>query len=240
MLVLGAASLRHHVRVASVLESAPARRAADARVIAGCIAVVSFLLVLLIRLWLKFEGPLPGERWLQEHLDEIGLHQPWRDLSAFFSVIGGPPVAFATGVVALWFAWRACGVRGTGFVALSCCGVGVNAVLKSISGPTPLMTAKYGLQALNFPSGHTVYAVVLFGSLAWLAVGRRRWDIAAVLIVLIVAMGPFRVVAETHFVSDVVAGYLIGMGCLIGAALATGAGGTSPQFSIRPRPVSPR
>lgn len=224
----------------SVVDQAPTRAAPDARKVAAGLAAIAFLLVLVIRLWLKFEGPLPGETWAQGHLDNAGLRQPWRDFASFFSVIGGPPVAFLSGLVALWFTGRAVGRGGLAFVLLACAGVGVNAVLKAASGPTPLMTAKYGLQALNFPSGHTVYAVVMFGSLAWLAWNCRRWDIAAVLLVLIAGMGPARVVAETHFVSDVIAGYLVGAGWLVFAALATGVGGTSPRFSLRPGSPTPR
>lgn len=199
------------------------------------VAVLCFMGVLLLRLWLKWIGPLPGDRWAQHHVEELTLLQPWRDLGTFFSVIGGQPVAFFTGCVALWFVWREARWPGVAFVALSLTGVFANMLLKVLSGPTPLLIEKYGDPApgLNYPSGHTVYGVVMFGSLAWLAWSRGRRDIAAVLMALLLAMGPFRVIADAHFVSDVVAGYLAGFGWLLCAALLTGAGGASPGLKVR-------
>lgn len=190
--------------------------------------------VLALRLWLKWVGPLPGDRWAQYHVEALTLMEPWRDFGTFFSVIGGPPVAFISGCVALWFAWRAGGVLAAAFVAIACLGVIANMVLKVLSGPTPLMFEKYGasVEGLNYPSGHTVYGVAMFGSLAWLAWGHGRRDVAAVFIALLLGMGPFRVIADAHFVSDVVAGYLAGFAWLLFAALLTGAGGVSPGLRI--------
>lgn len=200
----------------------------DRRRPALLVAAAVFLGALLLRLWLTFVGPLPGDRWAQHHVDRVDLGDPWQDLGVFFSVIGTPTVAGLTVVAALWFVGRAAGIRGAAFVALACVGVAVNAGLKELSGPTPLMLSLAGEQARNFPSGHTVYAVVLFGSVAWLAWGARRWDIAALCVALSLAMGPFRVIAETHFVSDVIAGYLVGIGWLLVAAVVTGAGSLGP------------
>ncbi|MBJ7470144.1 MAG: phosphatase PAP2 family protein [Solirubrobacteraceae bacterium] len=211
----------------------------SARTLAVLVAVGCFVAVLVLRLWLKWVGPLPGDRWAEHHLEGVALEQPWTDLGAFFSVIGGPAVASLTALVALWFAWRAGGWLAAAFVALACAGVVANVLLKVLSGPTPLMILKYGdpQPGLNYPSGHTVYAVVMFGSLAWLAWARGRRDLAVVLVVLIAAMGPARVLTDAHFVSDVVAGYLVGFGWLLCAALVTGAGGVSPRIAIHQRIV---
>ncbi len=220
--------MRHDASV-SETSARTARRAAVAAI------VLCVLGVLVLRLWLKWVGPLPGDRWAQAHVDAVSLLQPWRDLGTFFSVIGGRPVATLTGAVAFWFVLRECGWLAVKFVVIACVGVFANMLLKVLSGPTPLMIEKFGVDGagLNYPSGHTVYGVVMFGSLAWLAWGRGRRDIAAVLIALSVAMGPFRVVADAHFVSDVVAGYLAGIAWLLLAALLTGAGGASPGLNVR-------
>jgi membrane-associated phospholipid phosphatase len=193
------------------------------------VAAVAFLLVLALRLALKYIGPIPGDRWALHHLDQTGLGEPWRQLGFFFSSIGTPAVSVATMAVACWFVWRAAGLRAVVFVVVACGGVVVNSALKVLSGPTPLMVETYTADGLNYPSGHVVYATVAFGSLAWVAWQCRRWDISLVLIALILLMGPFRVVAETHFVSDVIAGYLVGLGWLIVAALVTGYLGRRPR-----------
>lgn len=198
-------------------------------------AALCVLGVLVLRLWLKWAGPLPGDRWAQAHVEQVNLMEPWRDFGTFFSVIGGQPIALLSGCVALWFVWRELGIRAVQFVGLACVGVFANMVLKVLSGPTPLMVEKFGdpSPGLNYPSGHTVYGVVMFGSLAWLAWSRGRRDIAAVMIALSIAMGPSRVIVDAHFVSDVVAGYMAGFAWLLFAALLTGAGGASPELQIR-------
>ena len=65
------------------------------------------LLVIGLRVWLKYDGSFPGDRWAATHLDLVGLAEPYRDLGTFFSVICGAPVAIATGLSMLWFVWRA-------------------------------------------------------------------------------------------------------------------------------------
>lgn len=201
--------------------------------------VVCVVGVLALRLWLKWVGPLPGDQWAQWQVDTRLLDEPWQDLGTFFSVIGAPSIAIPTGLVASWFTWRAAGWRGVAFVVVAGTGVFANMVLKVLSGPTPLLVEKFGpdVAGLNYPSGHTVYGVVMFGSLAWIAWAHHRRDISVVLVALLLLMGPFRVIADAHFVSDVVAGYLAGVAWLLTAALLTGAGGTAPELSAWRRAV---
>ena len=197
-------------------------------------AVLCVVGVLAIRLWLKWVGPIPGDRWAQWQVTYRDLDTPWRDLGVFFSVIGTPTIAIPTGCIAAWFVWRGAGWRAVAFVVIAGTGVFANMVLKVLSGPTPLLIEKWGNPdpGLNYPSGHTVYGVVMFGSLAWIAWAHHRRDISAVLISLVALMGPFRVIADAHFVSDVIAGYLAGAAWLLTAALLTGAGGTAPSLSV--------
>ncbi|MEH3054990.1 MAG: phosphatase PAP2 family protein [Patulibacter minatonensis] len=184
-------------------------------------------LTLAIRLWLKWVGPLPGDGWVKEHHDSVWL-QPTLvlDLGTFFSVIGTPAVAALTTLVGLVFVARRFGIRGVLFVLLAGTGVIVNAGLKELSGPTPLMLALNANapnpdHLLNYPSGHTVYGVTVFGALAALAVRAGRREVALPLLALIALMGPFRVISGAHFVSDVIAGYLVGFAWLAFAAALT-------------------
>lgn len=185
-------------------------------------AVGLFGLALALRGALEWIGSFPGDRWARHHLDSV--HAPaWAsDVGFFFASIGTPVISALTVAAAGWFVWRAAGPRALAFTLLAFCGVLVNMVLKRLSGPTPTWTQEVSELGLNYPSGHTVYAVVFFGALAWVAWRRQRLDIAVVLVLLIVAMGPTRVLIETHFVSDVIAGYLVGAAWLITAALLTG------------------
>jgi undecaprenyl-diphosphatase len=75
-----------------------------------------------------------------------------------------------------------------------------------------LLVLKAGpLASANFPSGHVVYVTALCGTLAWFALARGRRDIFVVMLALVVAMGPFRIVEGAHWPSDVLAGYALGL-----------------------------
>ncbi len=74
----------------------------------------------------------------------------------------------------------------------------------------------------SFPSGHAAGAVVTFGVLA--ALGAERWPrraplLWALAILLSLAVGASRVVLNVHFVTDVVAGWCLGLAWLAGALL---------------------
>ncbi len=74
----------------------------------------------------------------------------------------------------------------------------------------------------SFPSGHTAATVVLYGGIAVLTMTsttRRGPRIAAwtVAVVLTVAVGVSRVYRGEHYVTDVVAGFLMGVGALVAA-----------------------
>jgi undecaprenyl-diphosphatase len=215
--------------------------------VAVAVPVVAMLVVLAIRLWLKWVGPLSGDRWALEHASGMWEHQSLVDAGDFFSAAGTPLVAGLTGAWIVLFVWRSDGLRGVAFVVLAAAGVGFNQALKELSGPTPLMIEKAG-SGLNYPSGHTVYAVTVFGAVAWLAWRHRRFAIAAAFAFLIVLMGPFRVIADAHFVSDVVAAYFVGLGWLVPAAILTGHGRANrppgqkaeSQPEVETKPIPPQ
>lgn len=80
----------------------------------------------------------------------------------------------------------------------------------------------YGIQVLqhilnspSYPSGHVLHATAVFGILLFLTYQVRRpaawvWAARAVLIALIVLMGPSRMLEGEHWLSDVVGGLLYG------------------------------
>jgi undecaprenyl-diphosphatase len=64
----------------------------------------------------------------------------------------------------------------------------------------------------SFPSGHTLGTTVVYGMLAlvFLSMARRRW-IVAVAATIIVAVGLTRIALGVHFLSDVLAGWFLGV-----------------------------
>ncbi len=68
----------------------------------------------------------------------------------------------------------------------------------------------------SFPSGHVIHAMAFFGILLFLTYRTRRpaapwlWLVRLVLVVLIVLMGPSRVLEGEHWPSDVLEGLLLG------------------------------
>ncbi|MEN0015896.1 MAG: phosphatase PAP2 family protein [Solirubrobacteraceae bacterium] len=199
------------------------------------VPVVCLLLVLALRLWLAWVGPIVGDRWALTRHDYGGSQAAWLlDLGNVFQVIGTAVPAVLTIAWAAVFVAREEGRRGVLFLGAAALGVVFNAVLKDLSGPTPLM-AQRAPGGLNYPSGHVVYATVVFGALAWMAWRRRRVDIVAALVFLIVCMGPFRVTLGAHFPSDVVAAYLVGVAWLVPVAILTGySGSRAPARPARP------
>ena len=73
----------------------------------------------------------------------------------------------------------------------------------------------------GYPSGHVVYGVLVFGTIAYLAFkhmrpGRARSIVTAVMVAIAVLMGPSRVVELDHWPADVVGSYLLSVPFLLG------------------------
>ncbi len=77
----------------------------------------------------------------------------------------------------------------------------------------------------SYPSGHVIYAVLVFGLLAYLASRHPpRFWLCAVMVSLpamvVIAMGPARIIVKDHWPADVAGGYLIGLPLLMGVIWA--------------------
>jgi membrane-associated phospholipid phosphatase len=186
-------------------------------------------LVTVLRAWLQWVGPLPDDRYAAAHFPA-----PWGDayilrhLTSFFSSLGKPVVAtvlICVSLLTLWFRTDKWTVYG--FI-LACFVIPLNALFKLISGPTPLWSETHHV-GVNFPSGHVAYATSVIGYLGWVAARRhqRLGAVAALLVVL--GMGPARVLVGAHLVSDVIAGYLVGGAVLVLAVAVAGREGRSPD-----------
>ena len=85
-------------------------------------------------------------------------------------------------------------------------------VLPRPTDPIALMT----VDSYSFPSGHAAASMALYGFLIWILVGtgkksRGRTQLAAALSLLIIMIGYSRLYLGVHYLSDVVAGYFVGL-----------------------------
>ncbi|MFW5472034.1 phosphatase PAP2 family protein [Knoellia sp. CPCC 206450] len=148
------------------------------------------------------------------------------DFTDLGGTIGMPVIAVVAtvGLALLWRAWTP--------VVLMLIGAGGSLVMtltgKDLAGrarpPQSLAVPPYETSA-SFPSGHTLNATVVLGLTAYLLaiwLRRKRWRTGVVVLlgVFVVAMGLSRVYLGHHWLTDVVAGWAIGLGWL--ACVVTG------------------
>lgn len=71
----------------------------------------------------------------------------------------------------------------------------------------------------SFPSGHTMFAVCIYGYLFYLVITKiknkiLRYSVSSLLLLVILSIGVSRIYVGVHFASDVLAGYLLGLSYL--------------------------
>lgn len=161
---------------------------------------------------------LPGERavtqWCVDH-----LAQPMRGLSGVLDVAFtdvAAPIMFVLIVGVVWWRWGRYPAVVL-FVAGST--TGLTKLADLAARPRPTSDLEWGDVVFGrggYPSGHVVYVVVVFGTLAFLArrhasSDRARTVIPIGCVALIVLVGPSRLVELEHWPADLVAGYLLGL-----------------------------
>jgi undecaprenyl-diphosphatase len=141
------------------------------------------------------------------------------------NVIGGGYVTIPIrAVVSLWLAfrrrWRALGAWVLTWVAAEVLLTAAKAYFHRDRPPDPLVA----VDGYSFPSGHAVAAAATAVALVLVLMAsgprRRKWEVIAVLFAFVMAFS--RVYLNAHWLSDVVAGVVLGAGVALGsAALAT-------------------
>jgi membrane-associated phospholipid phosphatase len=172
-----------------------------------------------LRAWLQWVGALPGDRALEVYAYQTALRtRALQFVEPLYGDAGTTFIAILTVAIAASTLYRRVGPRAAAGVVLASTVVICTTVLKALWGPTPAWV-HYGQSGVNYPSGHTAYALAVFGYLAIVGRRHRQPELVAISLLLIVGMGPVRILTGAHLLSDVIGGYLLGGAWLILAML---------------------
>jgi undecaprenyl-diphosphatase len=180
-------------------------------------------------------------------LEYLHAHgDPTRDVLALgFSHLGGVAGTTAVGTAALTlFLWRRRPLDAAALlIVLRGAAVLVVLLKHAFRQPRPdLFQSLAPARGYSFPSGHALLSSCLYGYLAAVLVldgSPRRWWPAAVLALLVVGISWSRLYLGVHWLSDVLAGGVVGglwvACCLLARQLGIG---RYQQRRLRPRPHS--
>jgi membrane-associated phospholipid phosphatase len=185
---------------------------------------------------IQLNGSFPGDSYFISWMRNPSHHR--RVLPAFYTGVFtalSDPIVAALCVVVVWIlVHEELGPRYGALVLATVGVVAFNALLKTILGPTPLQISAHGaLASDNFPSGHVVYITALCGLLGWFALARGHHPVYLAMLLLILGIGPIRILERAHWPSDVLAGYALALAwtlvvLVIGLPWATGQSPTDP------------
>jgi membrane-associated phospholipid phosphatase len=186
---------------------------------------------------IQLHGSFPGDNALISWMREPHPGEPLGFIAKVFATLGNPIVAGLC-VAIVWVVIDDDLGPRYGILVLAAVGaVAFNALLKEILGPTPLEMSVRGSSASgNFPSGHVVYITSLCGLLGWFVLARGHRATCAAMLLLILAMGPLRVLDGAHWPSDALAGYALGLAWTI-VVLVIGLPWAADQRGMRDDPA---
>jgi membrane-associated phospholipid phosphatase len=178
----------------------------------GALALAGALAAFVPLCWtvIQLHGSFPGDSHFISRIRHPHPGGLLGSLAHIFALLGNPIVA-ALSVAIVWVLIDDDLGPRYGILVLAAVGaVAINALLKAILGPTPLeMSVRGSYASGNFPSGHVVYITSLCGLLGWLALARDHHATFTAMLLLILGMGPFRILDGAHWPSDVLAGYAL-------------------------------
>lgn len=147
------------------------------------------------------------------------LHHRWiADLARYLSHLGDPLVVTAISIVLALLLWFRGDRRAAVFVvATRLLAMAVSTGVKDVvRRPRPVLAHPLAhAHGYSFPSGHALGSAALWASVALVAVARgmsRRWALAIALGIPVIVAAT-RVLLGVHYVTDVVAGLLLGWAC---------------------------
>lgn len=149
-----------------------------------------------------------------------------KSLKVLTDLGGTPMLLWLMGIGALWLVVRRQWPIALYVVATSLGAMGLNAVVKELVGRLrPVVEEPLSHQSgLSFPSGHALGSAVSYGVLllVFLPVVRRRARplFAGVMVAAVLVVGLTRIALGVHYLSDVLAGWLLGLVWLALTAIA--------------------
>ncbi|SOY57881.1 putative membrane-associated phospholipid phosphatase, PAP2 superfamily [Cupriavidus taiwanensis] len=169
------------------------------------------------------------------------LRSDWLDLAMVaVTELGGGRIAVVVGVaVSAWLCWRRAWIVALYWAAAL---LGARACVVALKlGMARVRPASIysGLESYSFPSGHATSSMVTYGFLAFLMCLRQPWrvriPVLALTVVAVAAIGVSRLYLGMHWLSDVAAGYALGLAwiALLGTAYIT-LHAPAPKNSVAP------
>lgn len=143
------------------------------------------------------------------------------------SWMGWPPTLLVVVAASIAYTWRHGAHRLTLFLVATTAGGALmsTAIKVLVDRPRPAVEHPVATAVgKSFPSGHAVWSTVVYGAvlLTFLPMlsGRRRGAAVLLTVLGVLAIGASRILLGVHFLTDVVAGHVLGLAWL---AMATGA-----------------
>ncbi|WP_270342219.1 phosphatase PAP2 family protein [Lactococcus lactis] len=194
--------------------------------ISGAITTLAFLI---LALFVKIDfthGPFPFDRPIQTwafHLQSSsGLTYFFSHMTNIFGDKGGIIVAVLLALVLyLLFKQKEATIWFASTVVLS---LALNTVIKVIIGrerPDIHRLAAFANEAgKSFPSGHSIFATIIFGSIFFICLGklknRSSKILLGILCIILIALIMFsRIFVGVHYPSDTIGGFLEGISILL-------------------------
>ncbi|MFR4205212.1 MAG: phosphatase PAP2 family protein [Lactococcus lactis] len=194
--------------------------------ISGAITTLAFLI---LTLFVKIDfthGPFPFDRPIQTwafHLQSSsGLTYFFSHMTNIFGDKGGIIVAVLLALVLyLLFKQKEATIWFAATVVLS---LALNTVIKVIIGrerPDIHRLAAFANEAgKSFPSGHSIFATIIFGSIFFICLGklknRSSKILLGILCIILIALIMFsRIFVGVHYPSDTIGGFLEGISILL-------------------------
>ncbi len=188
--------------------------------------LVPSAVLLALGVWLtvlvRGDDLLPGElattKWLAGLDNQVLL---W--VSEFLDFISEDATAPVLFVILLPIVWLAFGRAALLLFAVSGSLTGLTRIIELAdrSRPTPDFRFEDVFKHSGiYPSGHVVYGVMVFGMIAYLAFklmqpGLLRTSVVGLMLVIVVLMGPSRVIELDHWPADVVGSFLLAVPFLL-------------------------